>query len=85
MLSDRGISLEGDVLDLAVDDRIVEKSGKLVQLRRNAARPGPRQRPGLPREENPAMVEEIKKKVLTAQGLNPHLPTTEESNGQQTE
>ncbi len=39
-----GISRTGDLLDLAVDKRIVEKSGAWFAFARRAARPGPRKR-----------------------------------------
>ena len=43
-----GISREGDLLDLAVEKRIVEKSGAWFAYRRRAARPGPREREAVP-------------------------------------
>ena len=43
-----GISKHGDLLDLAVDRKIVEKSGDVVRLRRRTARPGPRERQAVP-------------------------------------
>ena len=51
ILYGEGISREGDVLDLAVTHNIVEKSRRLVQLRRRAHRPGPRKHPRLPEGE----------------------------------
>ncbi len=44
----QGISREGDLLDLASNENIVEKSGDLVQLRRRADRAGPRAGEGVP-------------------------------------
>ena len=46
-----GISREGDLLDLAVEKRIVEEERHLVRLRRRAPRPGPRKRQGVPARE----------------------------------
>ena len=44
-----GISREGDLLDLGIEaDKLIEKSRRLVQLRRDAPRPGPRERARLP-------------------------------------
>ena len=43
-----GISREGDLLDLASNENIVEKSGELVLLRRRAHRAGARERQGVP-------------------------------------
>ncbi len=68
MFNDRGISLAGDVLDLAAESRIVQRSGtwfsygdlKLGQGRDKA-------RAYL--EEHPELLEEIKQKVLEARGL----------------
>jgi recombination protein RecA len=68
MLGECGICYSGDVLDLAVTDRIVERSGswfsygetRLGQGRDNA-------RKFL--EEQPDMLEEIRQKVLTARGF----------------
>ncbi len=48
ILYGEGISREGDVLDLAVANNIVEKSGAWYSLRRRAHRPGPRKHPHLP-------------------------------------
>ncbi len=70
ILYGRGISKEGEILDLAVDKDIVEKSGtwfsygdiRLGQGRDNA-------RAFL--EENTEVMEEIKRKVLESEGLLP--------------
>ena len=43
-----GISKEGDLLDLGVDKRIIEKSGAWFCLQRRAPRPGPRERQAVP-------------------------------------
>ena len=43
-----GISKEGDLLDLAVERKIVEKSGTWFAFERRAARPGPRERQAVP-------------------------------------
>ena len=47
----KGISREGSLLDVGVDLGIVKKAGRLVHLRRRAARPGPGERQELPRRE----------------------------------
>lgn len=68
MLSECGICLSGDVLDLAVEDKIVDRSGswfsygetRLGQGRDNARKT---------LEENPEMMVEIRKKVLAARGF----------------
>ena len=43
-----GISREGDLLDLAVEKRIIEKSGAWFAYSRRTARPGPREREAVP-------------------------------------
>jgi recombination protein RecA len=63
MLVSRGISLEGDVLDLATADRIVQKSGAWFtygDLRIGQGRDKARQF----LEENPKTLQEIRVKVL---------------------
>ncbi|RMH30502.1 MAG: recombinase RecA [Planctomycetota bacterium] len=70
IMFDRGISASGDLLDLAVDEKIVEKSGawfsygevRLGQGRENAKRFI---------EENPDVFEEIRTRVLRAKGVIP--------------
>ena len=46
-----GISKEGSLLDVAIENGIVTQVGGLVHLRRGPARPGPRERQDLPRRE----------------------------------
>ena len=48
ILYGEGISREGDLLDLGVEQSVVEKSGHLDLLRRRAAGPRPRKRARLP-------------------------------------
>ncbi len=48
MMYGEGISKEGDLLDLAVEKRIVEKSGAWFAYSRRAARPGSRERQAVP-------------------------------------
>ena len=48
LMHDRGISREGDLIDLAIEDKLIEKSRGLDQLRQRAARPGPRERQAVP-------------------------------------
>ena len=47
-----GISRTGDLLDLAVDKRIVEKSGAWFAVRRRAARSGPGKREAVPQGQS---------------------------------
>ena len=67
MLASCGISLEGDVLDLATNDRIVQKSGAWFSygdLRLGQGRDKAR----IFLEENPEVLAEIKAKVLEKRG-----------------
>ncbi len=63
-----GISAEGDILDLAVKHEIVEKSGAWFSY--NGERLGQgRDNSKQFLKENPKMVEEIRKKVIDAKGI----------------
>jgi recombination protein RecA len=75
MLNTCGISYAGDVLDLAVEDRIVDKSGSWFSYGETRLGQG-RDKARVYLEENPAMVEEIKGKVLEKRGHG-YAPTTE--------
>ncbi|WP_437224831.1 recombinase RecA [Planctomicrobium sp. SH661] len=68
MLGARGISLEGDVLDMAVATHIVQKSGAWFnygEMRLGQGREKARQH----LEENPELLKEIKDKLLAAKDL----------------
>jgi recombination protein RecA len=67
MLTSGGISLEGDVIDLAVEDRIIEKSGSWFSfgdMRLGQGRDKTRQF----LIDNPATSEELRRQVLIARG-----------------
>lgn len=68
MLGRCGISYHGDVLDLAVEDRIVQKSGAWFSYGDVRLGQG-RDKARLFLEENPDMTEEIRQKVLAARGF----------------
>jgi recombination protein RecA len=68
MLARCGISYEGDVLDLAVEDRIVQKSGAWFSYGETRLGQG-RDKARLLLEETPELTEEIRQKVLTARGF----------------
>ncbi len=72
MLNSSGISLETDVLDLAVEDRIVDKSGSWFSFDKNRLGQG-RDKVRVFLEENPDVLEELKQKILTARGLTPAI------------
>jgi recombination protein RecA len=78
-----GISLSADVLDLAAEDRVVEKSGSWFAYGETRLGQG-RDKARLYLEENPDMLEQIRQKVLAARGFGaPVVPV--ESNGQHVE
>ncbi|HAA51959.1 MAG TPA: DNA recombination/repair protein RecA, partial [Planctomycetaceae bacterium] len=70
MLSSCGISLEADVLDMAVEDRIVQRSGSWFSYGETRLGQG-REKARLWLVENPDMLEEIRAKVLVARGFGP--------------
>lgn len=68
MLSTQGISYEGDVLDLATEDRIIEKSGSWFSYGETRLGQG-RDKARTYLEENPDVLEEVKQKVLVKRGF----------------
>jgi recombination protein RecA len=80
LMHDRGISREGDLLDLSVEDKIVDKSGAWFNygdIRLGQGRENVKQY----LRDNPALVEEITKKVLEKRGLLGGTMPAPESNG----
>src|SRR2546421_9755762 len=68
LMHDHGISREGDLLDMAIDDKVVEKSGAWISygdMRLGQGRENAKQY----LRDNPALVEEISRKVLEKRGL----------------
>jgi recombination protein RecA len=68
LMHDRGISREGDLMDLGIEDKIIEKSGSWISygdVRLGQGRENAKQY----LRENPALVEEITRKVLDKRGL----------------
>ncbi|MHC4876219.1 MAG: recombinase RecA [Planctomycetota bacterium] len=80
MLGRCGISYEGDILDLAVDDRIVQKSGAWFSYGDTRLGQG-RDKARLYLEENPELALEIRQKVLTARGFADVANATEAESG----
>jgi recombination protein RecA len=82
LMYDGGISREGDLLDLATEDKLVEKSGSWLSygdLRLGQGRENAKQY----LRDNPPLVEEISKKILEKRGLLNNAPTgAPEENGQ---
>jgi len=70
MLTSGGINFELDLLDLAVENRIVKKSGSWFSYGETRLGQG-RDRSKTVLEENPELCLEIKQKVLEAQGIVP--------------
>jgi len=69
IMYDRGISWDGDLLDMAVEDKVIDKSGSWFNY--NNLRLG-QGREAVKKflRDNPAVVEEISNKVLEVRGLN---------------
>ncbi len=68
LMYDRGISREGDLIDMAVEDKVIDKSGAWLnygEVRLGQGRENAKQY----LRENPALVEEITKKVLDKRGV----------------
>jgi recombination protein RecA len=81
LMYDCGISREGDLLDLGLEDTIIEKSGAWIsygEMRLGQGRENAKQY----LKENPALVEEITRKVLEKRGLAAGSPPSAESNGE---
>lgn len=77
ILHDRGINRESDVLNLAVEDKIIDKSGSWVNYGDIRLGQGAENAKKYLRE-NPALMEEITKKILEKRGLvGTVLPPTE--------
>lgn len=80
LMHDRGISREGDLLDLAIEDKLIDKSGAWLnygEIRLGQGRENAKQF----LRDNPALMEEISKKVLEKRGLV-SAPGAPESNGE---
>ena len=65
-----GVSMEADLLDLAVEDKVIDRSGSWFSYGKNKLGQG-RDRARLFLEENPDAVIEIRNKVLAARGFAP--------------
>jgi recombination protein RecA len=70
MLSQCGISREADVLDLAINDRILDRSGTWLSYGDIKLGQG-REKARLYLLENPSLVDELASKVIAARGMNP--------------
>jgi recombination protein RecA len=78
LMHSNGISREGDLLDLAIEDKIIEKSGgwhNYGEIRLGNGRENAKQY----LRENSALADEVSRKVLEKRGLATSLPA--EANG----
>jgi recombination protein RecA len=81
LMHDCGISKEGDLIDLALEDKIMEKSGghhSYGEMRLGNGRENVKQF----LRDNPALFEEISKKILEARGLAGNKANVAEENGE---
>jgi recombination protein RecA len=68
LMHDRGISREGDLIDLAIEDKLIEKSGSWIsygEIRLGQGRENAKQY----LRDNPQLMDEITRKVLEKRGL----------------
>jgi recombination protein RecA len=80
LMHDRGISREGDLIDLGIEDEIIQKSGghhSYGEIRLGNGRENVKQY----LRDNPALMEEISRKILEKRGLLPPAGTAAD-NGQ---
>lgn len=68
LMYDRGISREGDLINLAIEDKIIDKSGAYLSYGEIRLGQGKEKAKEFLRE-NPRLVEEISRKVLEKRGL----------------
>ncbi|HEV3263245.1 MAG TPA: recombinase RecA [Gemmataceae bacterium] len=81
LMHDRGISREGDLLDLGIEDKLIEKSGSWIsygEMRLGQGRENAKQY----LRDNPALVEEITRKILEKRGLVGTVPVPADNNGE---
>jgi recombination protein RecA len=82
LMYDSGISKEGDLLDLGIDDKIIEKSGAWISygdVRLGQGRENAKQY----LRDNPELTKEISRKVLEKRGLlTPAAAPEPEANGE---
>jgi recombination protein RecA len=68
LMFDRGISREGDLIDLAIEDKVVDKSGAWINYGEQRLGQG-RENAKQYLREHPAVMDEISRKVLEKRGL----------------
>jgi recombination protein RecA len=79
----KGISKTGDLLDLAVTDKIVDKAGAWFSYNNSKLGQG-RENAKLFLADNPTIAEEIKQKILIKNGIiaDPNAPKVDEKTGE---
>lgn len=80
LMHDHGISREGDLLDMATEDKIVDKSGSWLNYGETRLGQG-REKAKQFLRDNPALVEEITRKIMEKRGLLVPAAKPEETNG----
>jgi recombination protein RecA len=83
LMHDHGISREGDLLDLGIEDKLIEKSGAWISygdVRLGQGRENAKQY----LRDNPGLVEEITRKILEKRGLTGTPAPAENTNGEPT-
>ncbi len=80
LMHDGGISREADLINLAVEDKIIDKSGAWLNYGEIRLGQGKEKAKEYLRE-NPALVEEISRKILEKRGLLEEQPSAAEENG----
>ncbi|MFV0446051.1 MAG: recombinase RecA [Planctomycetaceae bacterium] len=75
MLGSCGISLEGDIIDMAVADRIIQKSGAWFSYGDTRLGQG-RDKARVFLQENPSILAEIKAKVIESRGASGYIGET---------
>jgi len=81
LMFDRGISREGDLIDMAIEDKVIDKSGAWInygELRLGQGRENAKQY----LREHPKLMTEITKKVLEKRGLSGPAPSPATTNGE---
>ncbi len=80
ILFDEGISKEGDILDLAIEDKLIQKSGAWFSLGGENLGQG-RENTRIYLKQNPDLTERLRQEILRKRGLswyNESTPETEE-------
>ncbi len=80
LMYDHGISREGDLIDLSVEAKIIDKSGAWLNYGEIRLGQG-REKAKEFLRENPALVEEITRKIFEKRGLQPVPTVAPETNG----